>query len=103
MDGDGTWGVDSMLAKRRASSSRRTEVHQAVHPGLVRSLSMPLLHITALSFKFRMLQRLQGRMSVKMNNNDNLTRSPANFTFKSNFNKAGCTIGNARAIYSQQG
>lgn len=56
---------------------------------------------SALNFKFR--QCLEGRTSVKMNNNDNLTRSPANFTFKSNFNKAGCTTINARAIYSSSG
>ena len=66
-----------------------------------KSFLMTSLHISALSFKFR--QCLEGRTSVKMNNNDNLRRSPANFTFKSNFNKAGCTTINARAIYSSSG
>lgn len=63
-----------------------------------KSFLMTSLRVSAVSFKFR--QCLEGRTSVKMNNNDNLTRSPANFTFKSNFSKASCTIINARAIYS---
>lgn len=38
-----------------------------------------------------------------MNNNDNLTRSSANFTFKSNFYEACCAAVNIMAIYSARG